>query len=53
MIHTAAPSLESEVYQFVGQGGKLIPTNEEDKRAVLWDCGRQVLLRPDSWLAIE
>jgi len=35
-----------------GQGGRLIKADEEDKRSVLWACGRTICCRPDDWIVI-
>ena len=40
-------------YNFVALSDKLVPAAEEDKRCVLWDCGRLVRLRPAGQLALS
>ena len=40
-------------YKFVSQFDKLIALGEEDKRQVLYDCGRHVRLRPSTWIYVE
>jgi len=44
----------SSGYGFVskGLGKRLIPKDEEDKRCVLWECGRTILCRPDDWIVL-
>jgi hypothetical protein len=41
-------------YGFVskGLGQKVVPKDEEDKRGVLWECGRTIVCRPDDWLVL-
>lgn len=39
-------------FGFVALDGRVVPKDEEDKRAVLWECGRTVLCRPDDWIAL-
>lgn len=51
MVRQAIPNID-DGYKFVSLQGRLIPTDEEDKRCVLWDCGRLVCLRPNSWLSL-
>lgn len=40
-------------YNFVALSDKLVPAAEEDKRCVLWDCGRLVRLRPNTWISLD
>lgn len=40
-------------YNFVALSEKLVPAAEEDKRCVLWDCGRLVRLRPNTWISLD
>jgi hypothetical protein len=44
----------SSGYGFVskGLGKRVIPKDEEDKRCVLWECGRTILCRPDDWIVL-
>jgi hypothetical protein len=40
-------------YGFVSKdGGRVIKHDEEDKRSVLWACGRTICCRPDDWIMI-
>ena len=42
----------NEDYDFINLDGKIIDVEEEDKRMLLWECGRNVLLRPKSWVVL-
>jgi len=40
-------------YGFVSLGtAKVVPIDEEDKRCVLWECGRTITCRPEDWLVL-
>ena len=51
MLIDAITTLTS--YNFVALSEKLVPAAEEDKRCVLWDCGRLVRLRPNTWISLK
>jgi hypothetical protein len=42
----------NEDYDFINLDGIIIPAEEEDKRMLLWECGRSVFLRPKSWVVL-
>lgn len=52
LIEKALTQKLNEDYDFIDLDGCIIPTEEEDKKMLLWECGRSVLLRPKSWIVL-
>jgi hypothetical protein len=53
LIHQNVAKPLTGGFYFVSLGsGAAVPLDEEDKRSALWECGRNIVCRPDDWLVL-